>query len=130
MSVETGLLLGLLVVVLGAFGLTLFVLSLAGRKSPQCAPKTSLLLNRDDAMQIIALTESLQGIDPKLRAFIANSESVNGGHKQQSKVRVIVSSFMRFRRNVFLNAASSLAGCEYVAKAQTQFSKKWNHCQE
>lgn len=73
MSVVTGVALGLLIMMVGALGMTMFGVYLANREKPRHAPSEApVVVARADALQMIELIEKIQPMREKLRMLMAD----------------------------------------------------------
>ena len=70
MSVITGLGLGLLIMLLGAAGMTLFAAYAANRLKYQPTRQPAVALTPEEAQQLIELIDNLQPLKEKLRALV------------------------------------------------------------
>jgi hypothetical protein len=71
MSIVTGLGLGLLIMLLGAAGMTLFVVYAVNGQKHRRTRQPVVALPREEAQRLIELIENLQPSKEKLRALVA-----------------------------------------------------------
>lgn len=101
MSMITGLALGLLIMVLGALGMTVFGMYLANREEPVRTPEAPITLTRDDAQKLVQLIENLKPLMTRLRVLIAdrgsgNQTSKTGAEYSTLKYKRIFLKYIRF----------------------------------
>lgn len=77
MSIVTGLGLAILIMILGALGMTLLGVYLANRDKDSRAAQATIAITRGDVLQLIRSIENLQPIREKLRMLIEDERGTS-----------------------------------------------------